>query len=115
MDEHQFKALVNRCGENRPILQATKTRLSTLQSKLTVKGGFEATIRNKTCRTLARFVVVQGRINSPPLINNNTLIKLGMVQIREDGSFAQENDIKIEDPAPEIKTRPKTRGVESRT
>ena len=52
MDEHQFKALVNRCGENRPILQATKTTLSTLQSKLTLKGEFE-TIRNKTCGTLA--------------------------------------------------------------
>ena len=85
MDEHQFKALVKQ------------------QSKLTVKGEFEARIRNKTCGTLARFVVVQGRINSPPLISKNTLIKLGMVQIREDGSFAQENDMKIEDPAPEIK------------
>ena len=94
LDEHQFKALVNRCGENRPILQATKTRLSTLQSKLTVKGEFDATIRNKTCGTLVRFVVVQGRINSPPLISKNTLIKLGMLQVREDGSFAQENDMK---------------------
>ena len=37
----------------------------------------------------------QGKINSPPLISKNTLIELGMLQIKEDGSFADKNDMRI--------------------
>ena len=103
MDEHQFKALWNRCREKKPILQPSETKLNTLQSNLTVKGQFEAAIRNKTCGTLTRFFVIKGRINSLPLVGKNTLIKLGRMQIREDGSFAQENNMKITRPGPEIK------------
>ena len=68
-----------------------------------MKGEFEAVIRNKTCGTLTRFFVIKGRINSPPLIGKNTLIKLGMLQIREDGLFAKENSMRIAEPGPEIK------------
>ena len=66
MDEHQFKALWNRCHETKPILQPSETELNTLQSNLTVKGEFEAVVRNKTCGTLMRFFVINGRIKSPP-------------------------------------------------
>ncbi|XP_028407514.1 uncharacterized protein LOC114530123 [Dendronephthya gigantea] len=104
MDEHQFRALVNRCGKDQPTLQPSQTKLSTLQSKLVVKGEFKATVKNRTCGTVARFVVVKGRINSPPLISKNTLFKLGMLQIREDGSFAEKNNMRIADPAQGIKT-----------
>ena len=67
-----------------------------------MKGEFEAVVRNKTCGTLTRFFLIKGRINSPPLIGKNTLIKLGMLQIR-DGSFAKENSMRIAEPGPEIK------------
>ena len=103
MDEHQFKALWNRCHEKKPIQQPSETKLNNLQSNLTVKGEFEAVVRNKTCGALTRFFVIKGRINSPPIIGKNTLIKVGMQQIRQDGSFAQENEMKIANPGPEIK------------
>ena len=65
-----------------------------------MKREFTATIRNKTCGTDARFVVVKGRINSPPLIGKDTLQELGMLQISEDGSFAETNDLRIQDEMP---------------
>ena len=77
--------------------------MSTLQSKLAVKGEFKATIKNKTCGTVARFVVVEGRINSPPLISNDTLVSWKLLQIREDGSFAEKNNVRIADPVPGMK------------
>ena len=36
-----------------------------------------------------------GRHNLPPLISKNTLIELGMLQIKEDGFFANQNDMCI--------------------
>ena len=39
--------------------------------------------------------MVKGRINSPPLISKATLTELGMLQIRDDGSFAEPNDLRI--------------------
>ena len=74
-----------------------------MQSELPVKGEFTATVRNQTCGAVARFVVVRGRINSPPLISNSTLQELGMLQIREDGSFAKTNDLRIQEEPPDIK------------
>lgn len=53
--------------------------------------------------TVARFVVVKGRINSPPIISKNILVKLRMLQIRGDGSFVQNNNIRIADPVSGIK------------
>ena len=96
MDEHQFKAL-------KLTLQPSRVKLSTLQSELPVKGEFTATIRNQTCGAVARFVVTRGRINSPPLISKSTLQELGMLQIRADGSFAETNDLRIQEEPPDIK------------
>ena len=42
-----------------------------------------------------KFIVIKGRINSPPLISKTTFTKLGMLQIREDGLFAKPNDLRI--------------------
>ena len=71
VDEHQFKALTNRTRK-RMTLAPSRTKLNCLQRELSVKGEFTATVRNKTCGTVARFVVVKGRINSLPFISKDT-------------------------------------------
>ena len=76
-------------------LHKSQTKLRTLQNDLPVKGEFNAILRNQTCVKRTKFLVIEGRINSPPLISKNTLIELGMLQIKEDGSFATENEIRI--------------------
>ena len=103
MDEHQFKALTHRASTNLT-LTPSKTKLNTLQSEVPVKGEFTTTIRNKIRGARARFLVVKGRINSPPLIGKDTLQELGMLHIRGDGSFAEINDLRIQEEAPDVKT-----------
>ena len=103
MDEHQFKALTKR-SIVKLTLQPSRVNLRTLQSELHVKGEFTATIRNQTCGAVARFVVTRGRINSPPLISKSTFQELGMLQIRADGSFAETNDLRIQEEPPDIKS-----------
>ena len=103
MDEHQYKALLNR-SEKKPGLEVSKIKLSTLQNELPVKGEFVTTLRNKTCGTLAKIVVIRGHINSPPLISKGTLMELGMLEIREDGSLGQPNHMKIQDATTSINT-----------
>ena len=93
LDEHQFKALTNRSSV-KLTLQPSRVKLGTLQSELPVKEEFTATVRNQTRGAVVRFVVDRGRINSPPLISKSTLQELGMLQIREDGSFAKTNDLR---------------------
>ena len=92
MDEHQFKALVHRSSV-KPVLQPSNVKLYTLQHKLDVKGEFRATIRNDTCGRLVTFVVVFGRIKSPPLIGKETLLGLGMLKIQPNGSLADPNSL----------------------
>ena len=94
MDEHQFKAFVHRSSDKR-VLQPSNVQLYTLQHKLDVKGEFRATIRNDTCGRLVTFVVVFGRIKSPPLIGMETLIGLGMLEIQPNGSLAEPNSLRI--------------------
>jgi len=103
MDEHQFKALTNQSSV-KLTLQPSRVKLSTLQSELPVKGEFTATVRNQTCKAVAGFVVTRGRINSPSLINKSTLQKLGIIQIREDGSFTETNDLRIQEKPPGIES-----------
>ena len=76
-----------------PILEASKVKLHTLQHKLEVKGEFQTVIRNETCGKPVRFVVVFGRIQSPPLISKETLMDLGMLEIRPDGDLADLNGL----------------------
>ena len=94
MDEHQFKAFSHRTHD-KPILANSNVKLRTLQHKLEVKGEFQTVIRNETCGKPTKFVVVSGRIISPPLISKETLIALGMLKIQPDGSFAEPNDLAI--------------------
>ena len=76
-------------------LKDSKTKLMTLQNELPIKGEFSAIVRNQTCGIQSRFLVVKGIINSPPLISKSTLTELGMLQIRDDGSFAEPNSLRI--------------------
>ena len=94
MDEFQFRALLHRSAEQMK-LKDSKIKLMTLQNELPIKGEFSAIVRNQTCGIQSRFLVVKGRINSPPLISKSTLTELGMLQIRDDGSFAEPNSLRI--------------------
>ena len=86
MDEHQFQALLHRTI-HKLTLEHCQIKLNTLQHPLKVKGKFETIIRNETCGKPATFVVVKGRINSPPLLSKDTLIELGMMKIQPDGGL----------------------------
>ncbi|VDI62133.1 Hypothetical predicted protein [Mytilus galloprovincialis] len=99
MDENQFVKFQSKTYGS-PVLEKSKIKLSTLQNSLPIKGEFTTIIRNKTCGTEAKFVVVKGKINSPPLISKSTLIGLGMIQIRTDGSFVKKNKLRIPDSGP---------------
>ena len=94
MDEYQYRALQHR-STSKMDLQNSQIKLHTLQNQLLIKGEFEAILRNQTCGKPTKFLVIKGRINSPPLISKNTLMKLGMLQIKEDGSFAAQNEMRI--------------------
>ena len=67
MDEYQYKALLHR-SESKMELQKSQTKLRTLQNDLPIKGEFEAILRNETCGKRTEFLVIKGKINSPPLI-----------------------------------------------
>ena len=82
-------------------LQKSSTRLSSLQNYLLIKE-FDAILRNQTCRKCTQFLIIQGENNSPLLISKDTMIGLGMLQIKEDGSFANQNDMCIPDAVSEI-------------
>ena len=99
MDEHQFQALLHRTNE-KPTLEQCQIKLNTLQHPLHVKGKFETIIRNQTCGKPATFVVVKGRINSPPLLSKDTLIELGMLKLRPDGGLTSPNAMRIENDKP---------------
>ena len=94
MDKYQFKALQHRTNQNIQ-LQESHVKLRTLASDLPVKGQFTATIRNNTRGQDAQFVVINKKINSPPLLCKNTLEQLGMLEIRADGSLKEENEKRI--------------------
>ena len=94
MDEYQYRALQHR-STSKMELQNSQIKLRTLQNELLIKGEFEAILRNQTCGKPTKFLVIKGRINSPPLISKNTLMELGMLQIKEDGSFAAQNEMRI--------------------
>jgi hypothetical protein len=99
MDEHQFQSILHRTNE-KPTLEQCQIKLNTLQHPLHVKGKFETIISNQTCRKPATFVVVKGRINSPPLLSKNTLIELGMLKLHPDGGLKSTNAMRTENDKP---------------
>jgi hypothetical protein len=58
---------------NKLKLEKSKVELSTLQSFLSVKGEFRTVVRNATCGIETKFIVIKGKINSPPLLSKATL------------------------------------------
>ena len=62
MDEHQFKAFINRTND-KPTLTKSDVKSRTPQHKLDVKGEFQTVIRNRTCGKATKFIVVSGRIH----------------------------------------------------
>ncbi|CAG2226938.1 unnamed protein product [Mytilus edulis] len=104
MDENQFEKFQRNTGGN-PVVEKSKIKLSTLQNALPIKGEFKTIIRNKTCGTETRIIVVKGKINSPPLLSKSTLIELGMIQIRTDGSFVKANQLRIPDSGPPFNSK----------
>lgn len=52
--------------------------------ELPIKGEFDAVFRNQTCGKRTTFLVIKGKIRSPPLISKNTLTELDMLQIDEN-------------------------------
>ena len=86
MDEYQFKALKHRSQEIKE-LEPSRDTLKTLQSDLTVKGEFTAILRNKNRGTESKFLVIQAKMDSPPLLSKNTLLKLGMLKIDPQGAL----------------------------
>ena len=93
MDEHQYKALKRKTCENLSLTE-NSTKLSTLQNDLQVFGEFKATARNQKRGTETTFVVVKGKINSPPLLGRGALFELGMLEIRPDGSLKEANELR---------------------
>ncbi|CAC5387198.1 unnamed protein product [Mytilus coruscus] len=101
MDENQFLKFQKRTYGN-PVLERSTVKLRTLQNSLPIKGEFKTVIRNETCGTETKFIVVKGEIKSPPLISKSTLIELGMLQIRADGSFTKPNHLTILDKEKDV-------------
>ncbi|CAC5372682.1 unnamed protein product [Mytilus coruscus] len=62
MDENQFLKFQKRTYLN-PVLERSTIKLSTLQNSLPIKGDLKTLIRNETCGTETKFVVVQREIN----------------------------------------------------
>ena len=96
MDEYHYKALKRKSYE-KIALHDSSTRLSMLQNELHVFGEFKSTARNETRGTDTTFVVVKGKINSPPLLGRRTLIELGMFEITPDGNLKESNELRRTD------------------
>ena len=95
MDEYQFKALKHRLQEIKE-LEPSRDTLKTLQSDLTVKGEFTTTLRNKNRGTQkSKFLVIQGKMDSPPLLSKSTLLELGELKIDPEGTLKETNELRI--------------------
>ena len=94
MDEYQFNALKHRSQEIKE-LEPSRDTLKTLQSNLTVKGKFTATLQNKNWGAQSKFLVIQGKMDSPPLLSKSTLLKLRMLQIDPEGTLKETNELRI--------------------
>ena len=94
MDEYQFRALKHRSQEISE-LYPSKDTLKTLQSDLVVKGEFPATLRNNNRGTESKFLVIEGKMDSPPQLCKNTHLELGMLKIDPEGTLREPNDLRI--------------------
>ena len=76
-------------------LNPSRDTLKTLQSDLTVKGEFITTLRNKNRGTQSKFLVIRGKMDSPPLLCKSTLLELGMLKIDPEGTLKETIELRI--------------------
>ena len=72
-------------GNQKTTVDPSKDTLKTLQSDLGVKGEFQTTIQNKNWGAKSKFLVIEGKMDSPPLLSKNTLIVLAIIKIDPNG------------------------------
>ncbi len=102
MDEFQHRAILHRSKED-VTLRPSNVKLKTVKEAMKVMGEFHTIVRNETRGARARFIVVEGHIDSKPLLSKETLEDLGMIKIAQDGSLREENDLKIDPELRRIK------------
>jgi len=96
MDEHQFKAL-KRHTKEKIMLEEPTIQLKTINSNLKTIGEFRATIRNKHKGTKTRISVIEGRMDSLPLLCQKTATELGFVKMSKEGNLNGTNELKIKE------------------
>ena len=89
MDEYQFRNLQTQKPEI--ALQESKIKLKALNHDLSIMGECTVTTENKTRETEATLVVIQGKIDSLPLLGRPSLDELGMLKIDETGGLKEPN------------------------
>ena len=52
-------------------------------------------MRNKNRGTQSKFLVIQGKMDSPPLLSKSTLLELGMLKIDPEGTLKETNELRI--------------------
>ena len=103
MDEYQFRNLQTQRPEI--ALQESKIKLKALNHDLSIMGECTVTIDNKTRETEGTLVVIQGKIDSLPLLGRPSLDELGMLKIDETGGLKEPNQVvkKIENEHLDLK------------
>ena len=94
IDEHQLKAIKKYSKEN-IILEKPTVELKTINSTLETIGEFETVIRNKHRGIKTRISVIKGKMDSLPLLCQNTSEKLEFVKTDKEGRLNGSNDLKI--------------------
>ena len=89
MDERQFDRLLRAMPDLE--LCKMKIKLKTLKADLPVVGECDATIENETRTTDAKIIIIQGKMDSLPLLVRQTLEELGMVKFDATGGLKQPN------------------------
>ena len=87
MVERQFDGLLRATPDLE--LCKTKNKLKTLKKDLPVVGECDVTFENETRATDANIIIVQGKMDSLPLLGRQTLEELGMVKFDASGSLKQ--------------------------
>lgn len=87
MDERQYNLLKEKTPEIQ--IKRSKVKLKTLKEELPVIGEFNVKISNQTSTT---FIIIEGKIDSPPLIGRPTLEELGVILIDETGGLREPNE-----------------------
>ena len=89
MDERQYKLLKEKALEIQ--IRRSKVKLTSLKEELPVIGEVNVKISNQTRETSTNFIIIEGKIDSPPLIGRPTLEELGMILIDETGGLREPN------------------------